>query len=350
MNLIIGGADHTSALQEGTLVLRHFGDLRSSFSATLFFADVPAKFPSAGQEIWVKEGDQILWGGILIEAEAECHSTTSATVQLRGQGYEQILQRYCLPSLQLSSMTPSNAAKYVFSNYLNPEDGLSLGTVDAGLSTQNEYQFHAGKASGVFDYLAAENGYRWWIDQGKVFHMRSFLPQKSGGKVIDLTEQDSNRLLDLQTLTYRESTAGYRNVQYAYNKYRYMDGKSQNFTEIAKMHRRYGSGEYGAATPSSVVVTQNDGQQVAAQALASASGLGELEFTTDNDVYSLGQVVLAKLPLFGIKETQRFCITEIRSVYFIDRFRYRIFARETANGTLSSSTWERALAGNTLSN
>ncbi len=344
MMLTIGGHDHTSALKDGTLTLRHYGALRSTFSAVLFFSDIPLFFPLVGQEIKIYENDAVLWGGILIEAEAEFHSPKSATVSLRGQGYEQILHRYCLPSIELTSMTPSNAATYIFNTYLHPDDELILGTVDEGLSAENEYSFYPAKASSVFDYLAGENGYRWWVDSNKNFNMRAFLPQKSGLVTLDLTEEDPYHLNDLQTLVYRASTSGYRNVQYAFNKTRNLDGNSREDSEVLKMRKRYGSGEYGAASSSSVIYTQTDGQQIAKRILSANPETGELELTTDCDTFSLGQVFTVKIPFCGIETAQNFCVTEIRSVYFIDRFRYTVIAKETTGATLFSMDWQNTLA------
>ena len=114
MKLTIGDVDHTKALQEGTLVLRQYGTLRSNVRATLNFQEIPANFPKAGQEIILWEDESIVWGGIVVETEEVCHSTQSFTITLRGQGYEQILQRYELPGMKLSAMPPSQAAEHIF--------------------------------------------------------------------------------------------------------------------------------------------------------------------------------------------------------------------------------------------
>lgn len=345
MTLTIGGSDHTASLREGTLVIRHYGALRSSFAATLFFGEIPKNVPEVGEEIIVQEKGVTVWGGILVEVNAECHNTESATFALRGQGYEQILQRYCLPGIELSAMTPSGAAKYIFNTYLNTADGLTLGTVSSGLSQQNEYSFYPAKASSVFDYLAAENGFRWWVDAAKTFHMQAYLPSAERTIDIDLTGTKDSRLTDVQTFVYRASTAGYKNVQYAFNKTSHLDGRYQNVEGINQMVNRYGSGEYGASGASSIIYSLNDAQEVARQMLAGSPGTGEIEFTTDSNVFTPGQLMGVTAPICGISTEQIFCVTEIRSVYFYDRFRYTVTAKETYSGTLSTASWESILAG-----
>lgn len=348
MILTIGGIDHTAALQEGSLVIRHYGSLRSSFSAALSFRQNHNGMPAVGEEILIQQDGSVVWGGILVELEAECHSTETATVVLRGQGYEQILQRYCLPGIELASMTPTAAAKHIFNNYLDAQDGLTLGTVESGLAQQNEYEFYPAKASSVFDYLAGENGFHWWVDKNKTFHMKASLPYAEKTIAVDLTGKQTPRLLDLQTFAYRASTAGYKNVQYAFNKTSHLDGYYRNEEGIAQMKQRYGSGEYGASTASSIIQSEDNAASVARQTLIGSPGTGEIEFTTDRDVFILGQIIGVTAPICGINTEQNFCITEIRSVYFYDRFRYTITAAETYSGSLSTVSWESTLASRSI--
>lgn len=344
MILTIGGFIHTDALEEGSLVIRHYGALRSSFKATLNFSKIPLHFPKVGQEILIVENETILWGGILVELEEVCHSTRSFTLTLRGQGYEQILQRYCLPSLELGENTPSDTAKYIFQTYLNPADSLTLGTVDTGLTKKYAYTFYPAKASSVFDRLAGENGFVWWVDKTKTFHMQANLPQAQQSLSLDLTGKAENRLEDLQTLVYRASTADYKNLQYVYNRATNISGYEFDVEGLQDMCGRYGSGEYGASAANSVITDQTDAQTVARQMLARSPGMGEIEFATDSDAFVLGQTVGVTAPVCGLESETLFCVTEIRAVYFYNRFRYTVTARQTDYAALASS-WEEVLAG-----
>lgn len=344
ITLTIGGICHTDALEEGSLVIRHYGALRSSFRATLHYNSIPADFPKVGQEIQIMENETLLWGGILVEAEQVCHSTQSFTISLRGQGYEQILQRYCLPGIILPKMYPSEATHYIFSTYLAPEDGLEIGSIDVGLKLKAPYRFYPAKASSIFNHLAKENGFVWWVDQNKRFYMKSQLPQFDQTYCIDLTNQKSNRLQDIQTLVYRSSTAEYKNIQYVYNKDLNIEGSFSNPNLVATMAERYGSGQYGTSASNSVVTTADEATSVAMQMLSGDPGLGEIEFTTDNNEFSLGQVINVTAPVCDIQTEKQFYITEIRAVYFYNRFRYTITAREAATGPLSTTSWEKILA------
>lgn len=344
IELTVGNVTRTQALVEGSLQLWQYGDLRSSLRATLHYETVPLNFPKAGQEILLWEDETLLWGGILVETEQECHSTRSFTMTLRGQGYEQILQRYCLPKIQLDPCTPSEAVRQIFQNHLNPMDGLSLGEVDEGLSQQFAYSFDPVKASSVFDRLAKDNGYVWWIDKNKIFHMKALLPQKEPSVCIDLTNKKENRLQDLQTLVCRSSTAGYKNMQYVYNRATGAVGKYIHPDRLSEMTGRFGGGMYGSSASNSAVVNQAQANAVAEQILRGNPGLTELEFTTDSDVFLPGQILQVTAPVCGIKEERSFCITEIRAVYFYNRFRYTVTARETDFGPLTTGAWEAILA------
>ena len=348
MKLTFGGYDHTEHLEQGSLILRHYGALRSSMKATLLLSASIPHLPAVGEEIQITENDEVLWGGILVESEWECYDQDRARVALRGQGYEQILQRYCFPAISTGEMTPSATAQYLFETYLHPQDGLCLGEIDEGITTKNAYTFYPAKAASVFDFLAGENGYRWWVDREKKFHMKRTLPRAALTLSVDLTEQDENRISDLQTFVFRDSTAGYRNMQYAYNKSGNVDGIARADTEILTMQSRYGSGEYGAATYSSVIYSEQDAQRIAAQVLSESPGTGEVEFTTDDGRFSVGQVIGVCAPICGIRELTNYSVTEIRAVYFYDRFRYTVTARKTDAGALSVPTWEEALAQRNL--
>ncbi len=345
MTLTIGGLFHTDALEEGTLSIRYYGAMRTSFRATLQFNSVPINFPKVGQEILVKEGETILWGGILVETEEVCHSTSSLTMTLRGQGYEQILQRLCLPYVELSQVSPSDAARHIFQTYMNPQDGLTIGTIEEGLAIPCNYIFYPAKASSVFDRLANDNGFLWWVDKEKKFHMRSVFPQTQQNLCIDLTRKKENRLEDIQTLVHRASTAGYKNVQYVYNRTTGSFGRTINVGRISEMMQRYGGGEYSASAVSSAVTSQNEAQAVAQQILSGCPGLGEIEFTTDQDAFVPGQIINVTAPVCGLKNETPFCVTEIRAVHFFDRFRYTVVAQETDSGPLTSTCWEAILAG-----
>ncbi|MBO5248613.1 MAG: hypothetical protein J6B54_04920 [Clostridia bacterium] len=347
MTLTIGGFTHTEALQEGSLVIRSYGALRSSFRATLSFSTVPRFLPKVGQEILLSEDDTLIWGGILVEVEQVCHSTKSFTMTLRGQGYEQILQRFCLPAIYLPGFTPSRAVETIFRTYLNPEDGLTLGIVEEGLTKSCSYVFYPAKASSVFDRLANENGFVWWVDKEKLFHMRALLPRIEADLCIDLTEKKDNRLKDIQTFVYRSSTADYRNVQYVYNRGLDVIGNYIHVDRLMEMSERYGSGAYGASSESTAVTHQTEAQSVGEQILAGSCGEGEIEFTTDSDKFSLGQMVGVTAPVCGIETETQFCVTEIRAVYFLNRFRYTVTAKQTDTGPLSIASWERVLAGGT---
>lgn len=345
MTLTIGGYDHTSSLREGSLVIRHYGSLRSSFAATLFFESIPRNIPEVGEEILVQENGITVWGGILIEINAECHSPEIATFTLRGQGYEQILQRYCFPGIELGEMTPTEAATHIFNHYINPADGLTLGRISPGLNKKNEYVFYPGKASSVFNFLAAENGFHWWVDKTKTFYMQAHLPSTERSVDIDLTGKKNSRLKDIQTFVYRASTAEYKNIQYAFNKASHIEGNYHNIEGISQMANRYGGGEYGASASSSIIYSIGDAQEVAQQLLAGSPGTGEIEFTTDSDLFVPGQLISVTAPICGIETEQLFCVAEIRSVYFYNRFRYTVTAKETYSGSLSATSWESILAG-----
>ncbi len=344
ITLTVGGNPHTGALEDGTLSIRHYGALRSSFRATLHYNAIPEQLPKVGQEILLSEDETLLWGGILVEAEQICHSTESFTMTLRGQGYEQILQRYCLPGIALEELSPSEAAKYIFNTYLDPKDQLLLGTVEEGLTQRFPYRFYPAKASSVFDYLAKENGFVWWIDKTKTFQMKSALPKVEEALCIDLTGRKPNRLEDLQTFLYRSSTAECKNTQYIYNKQTGVEGVSTKPLLVREMSGRFGSGQYGASATNSVVTNEEEAQRVAQQILSANPGLGEIEFTTDSDVFVPGQVIDVIAPVCGINRETLFCITEIRAVYFYNRFRYTITARETDAEPLSTTAWETILA------
>ncbi len=340
----IGGIDHTAALQEGTLVIRHYGALRSTFRATLFFRKIPSQIPKAGQEILVSEDGALLWGGILVETEQVCHSTQSCSITLRGQGYEQILQRYCLPGIVLSHQTPSQAVQYLFQNYLNPADNLILGEVEPGISQTFPYTFFPAKASSVLDRLAKENGFVWWVDKNKTFYMKSKIPQWSQTLSIDLTQTEPNRINDLQTFVYRESTADYKNIQRIYNRANGVEGAYLHVDRLREMGQRYGGGEYGGAAANSAVTHQDEAKAVGGQMMESSPGLGEIEFTTDLSGFAPGQVLGVTAPVCGMETKRYFCITEIRAVYFFDRFRYTVTAKQTDSGPLATTCWEAILA------
>ena len=344
ITLTVGGHSHTSALEDGTLSIRSYGALRSSFRATLHYNEIPEFFPKVGQEILLSENGTLLWGGLLVEAEQICHSTESFTMTLRGQGYEHILQRYCLPGIELEEMSPSDATRYIFNTYLDESDRLRLGNVEDGLTQKFPYHFYPAKASSVFDHLAKENGFVWWINENKTFYMRSRLPRVEEALCIDLTGRKPNRLEDVQTFVYRSSTAECKNVQYVYNKLTGAEGVSTKPLLISQMASRYGSGQYGSSAINSVVTNAEEAETVAAQMLLANPGLGEIEFTTDSDAFALGQVVDVIAPVCGINREVLFCITEIRAVYFCNRFRYTIVAKETDADPLSTTAWENILA------
>ncbi len=348
IKLTIGSIDHTSALQEGTLVIRQYDTLRSSFRATLFFGETPRNLPKAGQEILVTENDDLLWGGILVETEQVCHSPQSFTMTLRGQGYEQILQRYCLPGITVNQMTPSQAVRWIFQNYLNPQDQLVLGEVEEGQSPHYTYTFSPAKASSVFDRLAKENGFVWWIDKNKTFYMKAHIPHVENRFVIDLKTSQSNGLMDIQTLVFRQSTADFKNTQFVYNRNNGVEGVSRDSERLQELANRYGGGEYGGAATNSAVVNQNQANLVAYEILNSSPGLGEIEFTTDQSGFYPGQNISVVAPVCGIKEARYFCITEINAVYFYNRFRYTVTAKETGGSALSTSRWEAMLAGDRI--
>lgn len=110
------------------------------------------------------------------------------------------------------------------------------------------------------------------------------------------------------------------------------------------MTTRFGGGMYGSSASNSAVVNQAQAYTVAEQILRGNPGLTELEFTTDSDVFLPGQILQVTAPVCGIKEERSFCITEIRAVYFYNRFRYTITARETDFGPLTTGAWESILA------
>ncbi len=344
ITLMIGGTSHTNALEDGTLSIRFYGALRSSFRATLHYNEIPERLPKVGQEILLSENETLLWGGILVEAEQICHSTESFTMTLRGQGYEQILQRYCLPGIELEELSPSEATKLIFNTYLDPKDQLQLGTVEDGLTQKFPYRFYPAKASSVFDHLAKENGFVWWIDKSKTFHMASALPRVEEALCIDLTQRKPNRLEDVQTFIYRSSTAECKNVQYVYNKLTNVEGVSTKPLLALEMSYRFGSGQYGASAINSVVTNEEEAETVARQMLSANPGLGEIEFSTDSDAFVPGQIIDVIAPVCGIKTEVLFCITEIRAVYFYNRFRYTVTARETDADPLSTTAWETILA------
>ncbi|MBQ1272767.1 MAG: hypothetical protein IIY12_04645 [Clostridia bacterium] len=345
MTLLIGGLDVTPFLQEGTMILRHYGTLRSSFRATLFYEAIPKKFVKAGQEILIKEGDLLIWGGILVESEQICHSTKSFSMSLRGQGYEQILQRFCLPGIQLDGMTPSQAATMIFNTYLDIRDGLILGAIDEGNAPAYSHTFDPTKASAVFDRLAKENGFVWWINKDKTFYMKPQIPIKSLSTVIDLKNNPSNGLKDLQTLVYRQSTADFKNELIVYNRNNDVIGYEAITELLQEMGSRYGGGKYGAAISNSAVNSTAWAESVARIVLSSSPGLGEVEFTTDWDGFALGQNLQVLAPVCGIDSTKKFYITEISAVYLGDRFRYTVIAREMIGNTLTTARWENLLAG-----
>lgn len=345
MKLTVRNLDCTDYLLEGTLTIRHYGTLRSSFSATLQISKRKAA-PKVGEEILVKDsGGTLIWGGILVEVTVECHHYESITVHLRGQGYEHLLQRYCLPRIELTALKPSQAALVVFANYIPDEDGLTLGEFDTEESESRQYSFYPEKASSVLDYLTRECGAFWWIDKWKQFHVGRTLPLNGKEISIDLTEQEEGRLTDLQTMIFRSSTAGYRNVQYVFNRSKGVCSRAINGDETAIMRDRYGAGQYGAALSNSSVLTDGMAQQIASGILSSASGADEIEITTDAEEFSLGQAVPVTAPVCGILTPQIFYVSEISAVYFAGRFRYTVILGSNARAGRTVSDWEAVLAG-----
>lgn len=344
MILTIAGHNHTAYLQEGSLTVRTFGALRSSFSAKLSFSDIPNALPLVGQEITVTDGGKTLWGGILIETEIEIHSPKLATVTLRGEGYEHLLQRFCLPAMDLPDTTPSNAAIYIFETYFPKSDGLALGTVAAGQSIGTEYHFSPAKASAIMDFLAKENGYIWWVDKNKAFHMGPTLPQNPLSRGIDLTKTSASSLTDLQTLTFFSSTAGYRNVQYVYHKTENILAKAFRTDEVAKMQKRYGCGQYGAAGYSSALQSEEDARLLAQQLLSTAPGTDEIRFTTDSDAFAPGIIFPVTAPICGIDSPTNFHVTETKATYFAHRFRYTVTAKQGGESSPKEERWEQLLA------
>lgn len=345
MTLTVGELNYTEFLQEGTLAIRRYGTLRSSFSATLQISNRRIA-PRVGEEILVKDGNRgLIWGGILVEVTVECHHYESITVRLRGQGYEHLLQRFCLPRIELPALTPSQAVLTVFANYIPEEEGLSLGEFDTEASESRQYSLFPEKASSVLDFLTRECGAFWWIDGQKRFHVGRTLPESENEISIDLTEQDAGRLTDLQTLTFRSSTAGYRNVQYVFNRSEGICARDINAEETAIMRARYGSGQYGAALSNSSVLTEGSARQIASGILNSASGTDEIEITTDAEDFSLGQAVPVTAPVCGILTPKIFYVSEICAVYFADRFRYTVILGSNARAGRTTSDWEAVLAG-----
>ncbi len=344
MKLTIKDRDYTQAIQEGTLVLQYYGALRSSFRVTLQFDSLPQTLPRAGEEILITEGNELLWGGIGVETEQICRSATAFSLEIRGQGYEQILQRYCMPGFTLALQNPSDAVDTVFDNYLNPVDGLIMGSRAPGINQAKEYSFPPTKASRVFDLLAAENGFVWWVDKNKVFHLQDKIPTPPQGKSIDLNNQAHDRLTDLQTFVYRESTAEYKNIQYLYNRDIRLEGAYQHLERYQEMADRYGSGEYGASAENTVVQDQGAAQAVAEQMMANSPGLGEIEFTTDDDGFLLGQFIPVTAPVCGMEEETWFCVTQVKALWFYDKFRYTVTARKSDGNSLALASWETALA------
>ncbi len=344
MNLMIGNFDFTDCLQDGSLVLRYYGAMRSSMQATLYFSTRPRSFPQAGKEIVLEEEGVRIWGGIAVETEQICHSTSGFTLHLRGQGYEQILQRYCTPEINLVAQTPSDAVDTIFDHFLDPSDQLIMGTRATGIAQARPYHFFPGKAAAIFDSLAAENGYVWWIDKDKHFHLQPRIPIPPAEKSIDLTRQRLDCLEDIQTLTYRENTAEFKTVQYVYNRTDNVVGSYRFWDRQSPMIERYGGGSYGASTENTVVESREAAAAVAKQIMNTSPGMGEIEFTTDENTFSLGQFVPVIAPVCGIDEEKTFCITQIRAVYFCNKFRYTITARHADSTGASLASWESTLA------
>ncbi len=347
MTLTIGGIDRTHAIEEGSLVLRYYGALRSAFQVTLQFDTRPLTLPRAGEEIKITEGSETVWGGIAVETQQICRSATSFSLSVRGQGYEQILQRYCMPGFTLARQNPSDAVDTAFHNYLNPADGLTMGSRAGGISETKVYTFPPAKASWVFDRLAEENGFVWWVDKEKSFHLQPKIPTPPQRKSIDLTETQSDRLKDLQTLVYRESTAEYKNTQYLYNKADGITGQYQHLDRLREMANRYGSGQYGAAAENTVVKTLSAAQSVARQMISNSPGLGEIEFTTDDSTFALGQFIPVIAPVCGIDSEEWFCVTQVKAVYFYNQFRYTVTARRSDGDSIALTSWEAVLANAT---
>ena len=345
IRITVGNEDVTEHLSEGGFLLRRFGALRSTAELTLYFHQNPTCCPLAGMEITAYENEDFLWGGIVTSVEIDFHETEKATFRIRAQGYEQILNRLCLPGIEYEQTLPSAAVTHIIQNHIPVEDGLTVGTVERGWNSVGDYRFPPARASLVLDALAAENGHLWWVDKHKAFHMSSVLPFAEGLVSIDLTEQDEHRLTDLQTLTYRSSTAGYKNLQYAYNNTKVINGYAVDPTRVLKMKQRYGSGLYGGAMSSSLVASEQEGQAIAAQILQGIGDTDEIEFTTDEDAFRLGQVFPVFIPFCGHTQPESFCVTEIRQVYFYGKFRYTVLAKQTVPGApLGAKSWEATLA------
>ena len=196
----------------------------------------------------------------------------------------------------------------------------------------------------MFDFLAEEAGYLWWIDDEKFFHFEPTVPQPQNGLCIDLTGKASDRLQDLQTFRFRAATGGYKNHQFIYHPYDVIEGEAYRSEEILKMQNRYGSGFYGAAAASSVIDTQKDAELIAGQILNRMPGTDEIEFTTDRNSFRPGQIFPVTAPLCGIPTAKNFCVTEWKAVWFYDKFRYTVTAAECGSVPVSEASWEGILA------
>lgn len=344
INLSINETDYGGYLENGSLTIRRYGALRSSFRATLHITELIYPVPEAGQEVQIFENGNYVWGGILVETEQICHSTKCATIHLRGQGYEHLLQRYCLPGFTLAPQTPSDAMDTVFYNYFDSQDLLTLGPREPGIAVAKTYSFPPMKASAVYDQLAAENGFVWWVDEGKTIYIQPDIPQNEPPFCIDLTQNAANRLKDLQSLEYRTSTANYKNMVYIYNPENGVEAPVYSNDLQKQMMGKYGSAWYGMGIKNTTVQSWNDAVTVGNQILATSPGFGEIRFSTDEKGFELGQILDVKAPVCGMITKKTYCITEIRAVYFSDRFRYTVTARESFDGTLAVKSWEALLA------
>ena len=312
------GVDKVSLLQAGAMRINRGADHRNNCSFTLI-TTAGGYLPQVGQDIKVKNGATVLFGGIINTiAKQKLEVGTGADkvieVSISSDGYSGIPQRRT-PSWMFNEQTCGYIVTKLVTDIL-ADEGITADTISTGI-TLTEYDTSTRNAKEILDDMATTSAYKWYIDDAKALH---FIDEDTEVNAAhDIVE--GGAFTDFSNVSVEESLDNYRNKQFVVggigdDGYQVTD-VVEDSTEISARQTveggsGYSTGVYGNILEDSSIDVEADATAAANDALKQYGIIPQvLKFSSRTLDWDAGTKLKANLPTFGIAVDSYYLIEEV---------------------------------------
>jgi len=301
------------------------GSLRLSFrstydnSCTLNIITTAAGYiPDVGQDIQVKDGTTVIWGGVIKSLTVDKLQSGLGTdkkleITVSSDGYKSIPSRRTV-NLTYDQKTAGFVVEAI-ATILSTE-GITAGSINTGASVvgeNGEYDAICKSCAEVLDDMATASGYIWYIDEDK--HLSFFEPDVVISAAHDIVE--GGAFTDFAIESYEIGLDPYANKVFVRGGIGddgvVVNAYAEDSTEqTARIASEGGSGVYGAVITDTNIYTTADAQAAADIALRRNGVIPRtLVISSGTNDWWPGTKLKVNLPTLGLGTDTYFLIEDV---------------------------------------